>query len=123
MMRGFCRVKELARTPAATTVWGILVSSAAATGITIVFRNHQLRDVVPLLFLVIIGVIAWFLGTWASIAGLIAGLIAGSLIFSEFMYAPVGSLSIAEDQARLNIVMMVLFGLAVAYFYGDRTTS
>ncbi len=119
MMRGFCRVKELARTPAATTVWGILVSSAAATGITIVFRNHQLRDVVPLLFLVIIGVIAWFLGTWASIAGLIAG----SLIFSEFMYAPVGSLSIAEDQARLNIVMMVLFGLAVAYFYGDRTTS
>lgn len=111
--------RVVARDPAGRAISGILLCAGAASGFALACHRFPVNDYVPLSFLLIVGIIAWYLGTWAALAGLLTG----SVLLAEFLYAPLGSLRIAEGQARTNLVMMILFGVAIAYFYGDRETS
>lgn len=96
------------------TAIGSGICTAAAVIITIVLRNMRGTDSLPLLFLVVVGLIAHRFGTSSAILGLITG----GFLFATFLFAPIGRLAIAEESARTNLVMTLLFGLAVAYFYG-----
>lgn len=98
---------------------GFLICSVASAVIVLLLRNSEAPESVPILFLLVVGMVAWFLGSWA--AGL--GLLGSSLVFALFLFPPIGSLSVRAESARTNLLIMLLFGIAVAYFYGDRTGS
>jgi len=98
---------------------GFLICTVASILISLLLRNNGAPDTVPLLFLVIVGLVAWFLGSWAAALGLLGS----SLVFALLLFPPIGKFSVRADSARTNLVMMLLFGVAVAYFYGDRTGS
>lgn len=114
------RVKEVLTHPSAVRgLWGLFICTAAAKAFTLLFHNMRDNTLVPLFFLLIVGVVAWFLGTWAAILGLITG----GVIFAVFLFPPVGQWLIAPESARVNVAMMLVFGIGVAYFYGHSSTS
>ncbi|HEX6502384.1 MAG TPA: DUF4118 domain-containing protein [Terriglobales bacterium] len=92
---------------------------AAAKAFILLFHNMRDNTLLPLFFLLVVGVVAWFLGTWAAILGLVTG----SVIFAVFLFPPLGKLLIASEAARVNVAMMLVFGIGVAYFYGHSSTS
>lgn len=96
---------------------GFLICTVASLLITVLLRNSEAPDTVPLLFLVVVGLVAWFLGSWAAALGLLGS----SLVFALLLFPPIGHLAVRAQSARTNLLMMLLFGIAVAYFYGDRT--
>jgi hypothetical protein len=52
-----------------------------------------------------------------------AGLLAGSFLIAGVLLQPAGELSFVESPTGINTLMMVLFGAAAAYFYGDSETQ
>lgn len=98
---------------------GFLICTVTSLLITVLLRNSEAPDSVPLLFLVVVGLVAWFLGSWAAALGLLGS----SLVFALFLFPPIGHLAVRAESARTNLLMMLLFGIAVAYFYGDRSGS
>jgi len=95
--------------------FGFLLCTGAAIAVTVLLRRTSATESLPLLFLMIVAAVAHRFGT----SGAMLGLIGGAVVFSRYMFAPLGELNIAEGTARTNVVMMVLFGVAVAYFYGS----
>jgi len=90
-------IKEGAKTfPAVKTLWGI--------GLGI---------------LALVGIIAWCFGTWAAMAGLLAG----SFLIAGVLLGPTEELTFVQSPTGINTLMMLLFGAAAAYFYGDRETQ
>jgi K+-sensing histidine kinase KdpD len=98
---------------------GFLICTLASIVITFLLRKSDAPDTIPILFLVVVGLVAWFLGSWAAALGLFGS----SLVFALFLFPPLGRLAVRAEAARTNLLMMLLFGIAVAYFYGDRTGS
>lgn len=114
------RVKEVLTHPSALRgLWGLFICTAAAKAFILLFHNMRDNTLVPLFFLLVVGVVAWFLGTWAAILGLVTG----SVIFAVFLFPPVGKLLIASEAARVNVAVMLIFGIGIAYFYGHSSTS
>ncbi|HET7207248.1 MAG TPA: DUF4118 domain-containing protein [Terriglobales bacterium] len=117
-MKAFRTRDLLKQAPNATRVIrGFLICTLTAVAMTSVFQENGTNTTLPLLFLVVVGLVAWYLGPWA--AG--AGLTGGGIILAVHLLPPVGSMSVAQEAARVNLVMMLLFGVATVYFYGRRT--
>jgi K+-sensing histidine kinase KdpD len=95
-------------------ILGFLVCSSLSLMLARLFRNAHGHEVIPLVFLVVVGLVAHFLGTTSAIVGLVSAGVA----FANFLFAPLGHLSIEDESARTNLMLMLLFGLAIAYFYG-----
>jgi K+-sensing histidine kinase KdpD len=93
---------------------GVGLCTAAAVAITLVLRHAESAGNLPFAFLLVVAAVAHRYGTTSAFIGLATG----GCIFATFLFRPVGSLSIANAAARTDIVMMLLFGMAVAYFYG-----
>jgi len=93
---------------------GFVVGTGAAALITALLRNSAAADSVPLLFLMVVAAVAHRFGTPASIFSLLGA----ALVFATYMFPPLGHVSVGDSAARSNMVMMLLFGVAVAYFYG-----
>lgn len=98
---------------------GFLICTVASFLISVLLGKSEGSDSIPILFLVVVGLVAWFLGSWAAALGLLGS----SLVFALFLFPPIGHLSVRAESARTNLLMMLLFGIAVAYFYGDRSGS
>jgi hypothetical protein len=92
---------------------GFLVCISIPLMLTHLFRNAHGDDVIPLVFLVVVGLVAHFLGTTSAIVGLLSA----AYVFADFLFAPAG-LAVEDKSARTNLILMLLFGLAIAYFYG-----
>jgi K+-sensing histidine kinase KdpD len=75
---------------------------------------HGGVDVIPLVFLIVIGLVARFLGTTSAIVGLLSS----TFVFANYLFTPLNSLTVKDEAARTNLLLMLLFGLAIAYFYG-----
>jgi K+-sensing histidine kinase KdpD len=95
-------------------VLGLLSSTSISLTLARLFRHVHGDDIIPLLFLVVIGLIAHFLGTLSAIVELISA----GYVFATFLFAPLGSWTIMDESARTNLILMLLFGLAISYFYG-----
>jgi K+-sensing histidine kinase KdpD len=108
----------LRRIPVAKSAWGLVTCTAAASGFTVFFRDTH-GNAAPLIFLLVVGLVAWFWGTLAAMVGLVTG----SVIFARFLFPSIGKFTIAAESAPQNVAMMLLFGIAVAYFYGYRSPS
>ena len=95
-------------------VLGFLTCTSIALMLTRFFPHAHGDDILPLLFLVVVGLVAHFLGTLSAIVGLVSA----SYVFATLLFAPLNSLTVKDESARTNLMLMMLFGLAISYFYG-----
>jgi K+-sensing histidine kinase KdpD len=91
---------------------GGLVCAIFAVLFVLVTRGSSLRPYVPLMFIIVIIFAALRFGMLASAFGTFLA----TLLFSYFLFTPVGSFHVQKGQARTNLIWMLLIGVPVGYF-------
>jgi len=102
---------RLRSAPLVDAAIGAAVCALAAVGTSMVAAGHPWKNLVPLVFTVILLVIAGIFGARAGICGSVAA----ALIFATFLFAPSGSFIVASDSARSNLGWMLLIGIAFSF--------
>jgi K+-sensing histidine kinase KdpD len=98
---------------------GAVVCSLAAVAASVLAAGHSWKNMVPLVFILVLLVIA---GTFGARAGIL-GTILAALIFASFLFAPTGSVSVANDAARSNLGWMLLIGIAFSFLFAPPTSG
>jgi K+-sensing histidine kinase KdpD len=98
---------------------GAAVSGIAAVAATMVAENHPWKDLVPLVFTVILLVVAVIFGFRAGVLGTVLA----ALVFAAFLFGPTGNLGVASDSARSNLGWMLLIGLAFSFLFAPPTSG
>ncbi len=93
---------------------GFGICTLCAVAMVLFLRSLPFVTSLPFAFLLVVALVAHWFGTSSAILGLFAA----ATVFARFLFPPLGSFSITDAPARTNVVLMLLFGLAVAYFYG-----
>jgi K+-sensing histidine kinase KdpD len=89
-----------------------LLCASLALLMSLLFGSSPVRATLPLLFIAVLFVAAMRYG---AVSGIIGGLVA-ALIFSYFLFAPIGSFRVERSPARDNLGWMLLVGIPVSYF-------
>ena len=92
---------------------GVILCTAASGCFSLLFHESSFKRYLPLLFIVIILLVAIRFGTWAGVAGTLLS----SVVFAMFLFAPQSSLIVSDLTARSNLVWMVVVGLILSYFF------
>jgi K+-sensing histidine kinase KdpD len=94
--------------------FGVLICCSAAALASFLFQNSRWKGSVPILFLALIAVVAlrcgMAAGTW--------GTCIASAIFAAFLFPPIGRLSVADADQRLNLAWFLVGGLAISFLFG-----
>jgi K+-sensing histidine kinase KdpD len=92
---------------------GTAISGLSAIAATMVAEGHPWKNMVPLLFTVVLLVIAAIFGVRAGVIGTVLA----ALVFAAFLLNPTGSLNVANDSARNNLGWMLLIGLVFSFLF------
>ncbi len=98
---------------------GAAISGAAAILASALAQGHPWKDLVPLLFVVVLLVIAGLFGARAGIIGTVLA----ALIFASLLFAPSGSISVASESARANLGWMLLIGIVFSFLFAPPTSG
>ncbi len=98
---------------------GAAISGLAAIGATMVAESHPWKDMVPLVFTVVLLMVAALFGVRAGVIGTVLA----ALVFATFLLTPTGSLNVANDSARSNLGWMLLIGLAFSFLFAPPTSG
>jgi K+-sensing histidine kinase KdpD len=98
---------------------GAAISGLAAVGATMVAEGHPWKDIVPLVFTVVLLVVAALFGVRAGVIGTVLA----ALVFAAFLLTPTGSLNVANDSARNNLGWMLLIGLVFSFLFAPPTSG
>jgi K+-sensing histidine kinase KdpD len=82
-------------------------------------ENHPWKDVVPLVFTVVLLVVAAIFGFRAGVLGTVLA----ALVFAAFLFGPTRSLGVASDSARSNLGWMLLIGLVFSFLFAPPTSG
>src|SRR5262249_45360689 len=86
---------------------GVLCGIAAVAA-SAVAAGHPWKNMVPLVFILVLLLIAGLFGTRVGILSTVLA----AVIFAGFLFAPTGSIDVASDSARSNLGWMLLVGIA-----------
>jgi integral membrane sensor domain MASE1 len=89
----------------------LLFCSSVALLAAALFRGHSIRIAVPYMFVV---AVAFAAARWGAV-GAMMGLAVAALVFSAFLFQPIGSISVQSDDARLNLALMIALGLSSCF--------
>ena len=98
---------------------GAALSGLAAIAATMVAEGHLWKDLVPLVFTVVLLVVAAIFGVRAGVLGTVLA----ALVFAAFLLNPTGSLTVANDSARNNLGWMLLIGLAFSFLFAPSNSG
>lgn len=90
---------------------GTLLSAVLAALLAFLFHRSTLRGFLPIAFIVVLVLLSRQFGFGVSLAGSLSA----AIIFSLFLFQPVGSAHVESDTARMNIAWMILGAVAVSY--------
>jgi K+-sensing histidine kinase KdpD len=90
---------------------GTLLSAVFAALLTFLFHKSAIRGVLPLAFIIVLVLLSRQFGFAVSLAGSLSA----AIVFSLFLFPPVGSAHVESDAARMNIAWMILGAVAVSY--------
>lgn len=110
---------KLCSAPLMDVALGSLICGLAAVGVSVISEGRSWQNLVPLVFILVLLVIA---GIFGSKAGIMGTLLA-ALIFASFLFAPTRSMSIASDSARSNLGWMLLVGIAFSFLFAPPTSG
>jgi K+-sensing histidine kinase KdpD len=92
---------------------GGLVCALAALALSVAANGHSWRNLAPLIFTVVLLIIA---GLFGSRAGVI-GTVAAALIFASFLFSPMGNIHVTDESARGNLGWMMLIGIGFSFLF------
>src|SRR5438309_1840737 len=98
---------------------GAIISGLAAVIASALSQGHAWKNLVPLVFIVVLLVVAWLFGARAGIFGSVLA----ALIFAAFLFAPSGSIGVVNDNARSNLGWMLLVGIAFSFLLAASTSG
>lgn len=98
---------------------GSLVCALAAVGVSAMAAGRSWQNLVPLVFVLVLLVIA---GLFGARAGILGTVLAG-LVFASFLFGSSGSMSAASDSARSNLGWMLLIGIAFSFLFAPPTSG
>jgi K+-sensing histidine kinase KdpD len=105
--------------PLMDTAIGGLICALAAVGLSAAANDHAWKNLAPLVFTVVLLVIAAVFGARAGVLGTVLA----ALIFAGFLFGPVGSIQIANDSARANLGWMLLIGIGFSFLFAPPTSG
>lgn len=98
---------------------GILLTVLSALCVVWVFRHAAHPAIAPFIFVLVLTLIAREFGAQSAFLGTL--LSAG--VFAYFLFAPIGSLQVADDNARRNLFWMLLCGIVISEFVPSVSVS
>jgi K+-sensing histidine kinase KdpD len=98
---------------------GVVLCGIAAAGASAVAAGHSWKNAVPLVFTLVLLVIAGLFGTRVGILSTVLA----AVIFSGFLFAPARSLAVAGDSARSNLGWMLLIGIGFSFLFAPPTSG
>jgi K+-sensing histidine kinase KdpD len=122
------RINKTAMKTAATKLWtfplidaaiGGVICSLAAIGAIAASEGHSWKNLVPLVFTVVLLIIAAFLGSKAGILGTVMA----ALVFAIFLFGPAGNVSVANESARSNLGWMLLIGIGFSFLFAPPSSG
>jgi K+-sensing histidine kinase KdpD len=96
---------------------GTLLSAVFASVLTLLFYRSTWRGFLPLAFVVVLVLLSRKFGVGVSLTG---SLIA-AIIFAAFLFPPLGSTRVENEQARASLGWMILCAVAVSYLLYPKT--
>ncbi|MGC2696235.1 MAG: DUF4118 domain-containing protein [Candidatus Angelobacter sp.] len=97
---------------------GVLCVIAAA-GASVLSQGHSWKNQVPLVFTVVLLLIAGFFGARAGILGTVMA----TLVFAGLLFGPMESMRVANEGARSNLGWMLLIGIAFSLLFAPPTSG
>lgn len=98
---------------------GFILCTSAAGVLTAVFRGRGGAEAAPWLLLLIVPFVARYLGS----PGAMLGVVAAALIFSAFLFQPIGNPSVEGKSPKESLLLMLSLGVPTAYFVGRSSDS
>ncbi|HEU4416978.1 MAG TPA: DUF4118 domain-containing protein [Candidatus Angelobacter sp.] len=98
---------------------GVALCGVSAFGVSIMAQGHSWKNTVPLLFSLVLLVIA---GLFGSRTGILSTAIA-AVVFASFLFGPTGSMRVADEGARINLGWMMLIGMAFSLLFAPSTSG
>ncbi len=98
---------------------GLCTSALGAAFVCWLGRHFEPKTSLPILFLAVIAVIAIRTG---SVAGIVGTCLA-TIIFALFLFAPIGSIAIAEPVQRVSLAWFALGGISISFLIGTGPPS
>jgi K+-sensing histidine kinase KdpD len=115
----FTAWRRFSSVPGSGTVAGGVLCLVAAI-LTAVFANgHAWRVDVPLLFTVVLLVVALLFGAGAGVIGTLLS----ALVFATHLFNPLGSIHIQSNEARSNLAWMLMVGIAFSFLFAPQKSS
>ena len=88
--------------------------AVAAAGLSPVMSQTQIASFAPLIFLIVIFLVASRFGNYAGMIGTIIA----ALIFELFLFAPRFSLMVEDSASRNHLIWMVIIGVVISDLLG-----
>lgn len=104
--------------PAARTILGTTVASAAAALFCAAARGH-IAGWVPIAFVIVVLLIAQAFG---AAAGILGSLIA-AIMFAVWLYPPLGRVAVHSSEARSSLGWMILAGTSLSFLLAPAGSS
>ena len=98
---------------------GGLVCALAALALSAAANGHTWKNTAPLIFTVVLLVIA---GLFGSRAGII-GTVVAAMIFASFLFSPLGNMQVADQSARSNLGWMMLIGIGFSFLFAPPSSG
>jgi len=98
---------------------GGLVCALAALALSAAANGHGWKNLAPLIFTVVLLIIA---GLFGSRAGII-GTVLAAMIFASFLFNPMGNIQVADESARGNLGWMMLIGIGFSFLFAPPTSG
>jgi K+-sensing histidine kinase KdpD len=94
-------------------ILGVLLCCSIASATTFAFRDFASKASLPLVFVVVVTVVARRLGSLAGVLGSCAS----ALLFAFLLFPPIGSLHIADVQQRTNLGWFLVAGISFSFLF------
>jgi K+-sensing histidine kinase KdpD len=98
---------------------GGIICSLAAVGAIAAAEGHSWKNLVPLVFTVVLLVIGALFGSKAGILGTVLA----ALVFAIFLFGPIGNISVANESARSNLGWMLLIGIGFSFLFAPPSSG
>ena len=98
---------------------GGLVCALAALALSAAANGHTWKNMAPLIFTVVLLIIA---GLFGSRAGIIGTVIA-AMIFAGFLFNPTGNIQVSDEAARGNLGWMMLIGIGFSFLFAPPSSG
>jgi K+-sensing histidine kinase KdpD len=112
-------LRNLSAVPGSGTLAGAVLCFLAALVTGEIAGGHTWKAEVPLIFTVVLLVVALLFGAWAGVLGtLLSG-----FVFATHLFTPLGNLHIANDAARSNLGWMLMIGIAFSFLFAPQKSA